>query len=44
MSFLKLPLYHGRKSTQKKIAGILQGDISQVLQDKMRENAVKTCL
>jgi ribosome-binding factor A len=29
---------------QKKIAGILQGDISQVLQDKMRENAVKNLL
>lgn len=29
---------------QKKIAGILQGDISTVLQDKMRENAVKNLL
>lgn len=29
---------------QKKIAGILQGDISKVLQDKMRENAVKNII
>lgn len=29
---------------QKKIAGILQEDISTVLQDKMRENAVKNLL
>ena len=29
---------------QKKIAGILQEDISKVLQDKMRENAVKNLL
>jgi hypothetical protein len=27
MSFLKLPLYHEESQRQKKIAGILQGDI-----------------